>query len=94
MELRLELLRSAMVDPDLWVLFHVLVALFIPSARVDSDGNAEATSRRLSLRAVHQNNQILFLELAGLDWIENKNYFCTGRNKPQPGPGAMPFPRR
>jgi hypothetical protein len=56
-ELRLELLRSAMVDPDLWVLFQVLVALFIASARVDSDGNAEATNRRLSLRAVHKKNR-------------------------------------
>jgi hypothetical protein len=49
-ELRFELLRSAIVEPDLWVLFHVL-ALFIPSAKVDSDGKAEATRRRLSLRA-------------------------------------------
>ncbi len=61
-----------MVDPDLWVLFQVLVALFIPSARVDSDGKAEATSRRLSLRAVIKIKNIILFRLVGRDLIENK----------------------
>ena len=41
------------VELDLWLLLQVLFPALFPSASVDSDGRADATSLRLSFRAAH-----------------------------------------